>query len=334
MDILLALSPIVAAIVTVLFIKKWIPVAFKAGLTGKDMNKPSKPPVAEMGGVAVMGGILAGLLYYITLNTFYFNQKLYNLDLFAAFSTILIISFIGFVDDIIGWKIGIKQWQKPLLTLPAALPMMVINAGHTAISLPFFGDINLGLLYPLALVPIGIVGASNGFNMLAGYNGLEAGMGIIIVSALTYVTYITGSSWVSIIGLVTAAALFVFLLFNWYPAKLFPGNGFTYLIGAIIGIMAILGNAEKFALLLFIPYIIDFILPLRSGFKAEAFAKINDDGSLDKPYEKIYDLTHLMIIIIRKIKPKVYERDVTISILLIEALISIIGVVFFTWRLI
>lgn len=329
MDILIALSPIVAFIVTFVLIQKWIPVAFKAGLTGKDMNKPNKPPVAEMGGVAVMGGILAGLLYYITLNTFYFNQKLYNIDLFAAFSTILIVSFIGFIDDILGWKIGIKQWQKPLLTLPAALPMMVINAGHATISLPFIGDLNLGILYPLVLVPVGIVGASNGFNMLAGYNGLEAGMGLIIVSALTYVTYLTGSSWVSMIGLVTAVALFAFLLFNWYPAKLFPGNGFTYLIGAIIGIIAILGNAEKFALLLFTPYMIDFILPLRSRMKAEAFAKVNDDGSLEKPYDKIYDLTHLMIELIRKIKPKVYERDVTISILLIELLISLIGFLVF-----
>uniref|UniRef100_A0A7C3ITC4 Glycosyl transferase family 4 n=1 Tax=Candidatus Methanomethylicus mesodigestus TaxID=1867258 RepID=A0A7C3ITC4_9CREN len=328
MDLLLIPSPLISALVSFILIRKWIPVAFKAGLTGKDMNKPDKPAVAEMGGVAVMGGILAGLLYYITLNTFYLNQKLYNLDLFAAFSTILIISFIGFIDDILGWKIGIKQWQKPLLTLPAALPMMVINAGHTTISLPF-GDLSLGILYPLLFVPLGIVGASNGFNMLAGYNGLEAGMGIIIVGALTYATYVTGSSWVSMIGLVTLGSLLVFIWFNWCPAKLFPGNGFTYLIGSIIGIMAILGNAEKFALLLFVPYIIDFILPLRSGLKAEAFAKVNSDGSLEMPYEKVYDLTHLMILLIKKIKLKVYERDVTISIILIELIVMVIGLLAF-----
>jgi hypothetical protein len=51
-------------------------------------------------------------------------------------------------------------------------------------------------------------------------------------------------------------------------------NGFTYMIGAIIACVAILGNMEKLAILLFIPYIVDFFLKARSRMKAEEFAKI------------------------------------------------------------
>jgi UDP-N-acetylglucosamine--dolichyl-phosphate N-acetylglucosaminephosphotransferase len=63
--------------------------------------------------------------------------------------------------------------------------------------------------------------------------------------------------------------------------------------------------------------------------KAEAFAKVNPDGSLEKPYDKIYDITHLMIVILAKLKKKVYERDVTISLMLVETILAIIGLVLY-----
>ncbi|MEM0285662.1 MAG: hypothetical protein QXW34_00785 [Candidatus Methanomethyliaceae archaeon] len=326
MNPILILPIIISFLCTFIMIIKWIPIAHKLELVGIDMNKPTKPKVAEIGGIPLLGGILGGFLSYVGINTFILGQISINLALFATISTILIIAFIGFVDDLLGWKMGLKQWQKPLLTIPAALPMMVTNLGKTTISLPFFGNVELGLLYPFLIVPIGIVGASNGFNMLAGYNGLEAGMGIVIISAMSIVAYHTGSSWVAMIGVITVASLIAFLYFNWYPAKIFPGNAFTYMIGSIMACMAILGNFEKLALILFIPYYMDFILPLRGRMKTEAFGKVNSDWTLDKPYPKICDVTHLAIVIIKKIKGRVYEKDVTISIIIFEIILAIIGI--------
>lgn len=329
MNPLLLVTPFLAFFATFFLVKRWIPVAIKVGLVGRDMNKPNKAEVAEVGGIGVLAGVLGGLLYYVSLNTFVLDQLAYNLMLLATISTVVIISFVGLTDDFLGWKKGLKQWQKPLLTLPAALPMMVINAGQSWISLPVVGDINLGILYPLIIIPFGIVGAANGFNIIAGFNGLEAGMGIIMLSSMSIVTYLNGSAWVTMIGLSTMGALLAFLIFNWYPAKIFPGNSLTYMVGAILACMAILGNAEKLAIIIFIPYFLDFFLVARSRFKAEAFAEVNEDGSLEKPYEKIYHLTHLMIAIVGKMKGKVLERDVTISILLIEVIFTTIGILVF-----
>jgi UDP-N-acetylglucosamine--dolichyl-phosphate N-acetylglucosaminephosphotransferase len=319
MNPLLFLAIAIAFLGTLFFTMKWIPVAKKVGLVGKDANKYAKPEVAEMGGVAVLAGILGGALFYIGLNTFVLNQTEFNLALFATLSTVMIIAFVGIIDDFLGWKVGLSQLQKPLLTIPAALPMMVINAGHSSISLPFIGDVNLGILYPLLFVPIGIIGASNGFNMLAGYNGLEAGMGLIIISGISLVAYTTGSGYVAMLGAIAAAALAAFLVFNWYPAKIFPGNTLTYMIGAIIACLAILANVEKLALVAFIPYFIDFALKARSRMKAEEFGKAQPDGALNKPYDKYYGLPHVMIDAVSKIKGKAYERDVVLSIFLIEA---------------
>ncbi len=58
----------------------------------------------------------------------------------------------------------------------------------------FLGTLDTGLLYPLLIIPIGMIGASNAFNMLAGYNGLEAGMGIVILSTLGLIAYNTGNT--------------------------------------------------------------------------------------------------------------------------------------------
>lgn len=325
MNPLLLVSVAISFVSTFVLAKKWMPAARRAGLVGKDMNKPSKPEVAEMGGVPVLGGIVGGLLFYIGLNTFLFNNLSYNLVLFATIGTVLIIVVVGLIDDLLGWKLGLSQLQKPLLTIPAALPMMVINAGHSSVDLPFLGATDLGLLYPLVVVPIGIVGASNGFNMLAGYNGLEAGMGLIMISSIGLVSYLTGTAHVAMICAITAAALAAFLIFNWYPAKIFPGNGFTYMIGGIIACTSILANVERLAIILFIPYFIDLSLKAKSKMKAEAFAEVDSNGFLKNPYNGYYALPHVVIDLIIKMKGKTNEREVVIFIFLIEALLALIG---------
>jgi UDP-N-acetylglucosamine--dolichyl-phosphate N-acetylglucosaminephosphotransferase len=207
--------------------------------------------------------------------------------------------------------------------------MMVVNAGHSTMNLPILGTIDWGILYPLLIVPLGIVGASNAYNLLGGYNGLEAGMGVIILLVLGYVGLLNGKSDASVLALVMAGALLAFLYFNWYPARVFPGDTLTYSVGALVACVAILGDMEKIAILLFIPYVIDFILPMRKGLKVEAFAKVNEDGSLEQPYDKIYDTTHLAIAVLRNIKRKVYERDVVEFIYLME--IVMVGLVWIVY---
>lgn len=324
MEFLISLCVLISFLTTLIITPKWVRKALKIGLHGYDMNKPGKPKVAEMGGICVVFGFVLGMLAYIGIMTFYLHSPKY-IDLMAVLCTVLMTSIIGMMDDLLGWKKGLMQWQKPIFTLFAALPMMVVNAGHSTMNLPIVGTIDWGILYPLLIVPLGIVGASNAYNLLGGYNGLEAGMGVIILLVLGYVGLQNGKSDASVLALVMVGALLAFLYFNWYPARVFPGDTLTYSVGALVACVAILGDMEKIAILLFIPYVIDFILPMRKGLKVEAFAKVNEDGSLEQPYDKIYDTTHLAIAILRNIKQKVFERDVVGFIYIIE--IVIVGLV-------
>ena len=93
--------------------------------------------------------------------------------------------------------------------------------------------------------------------------------------------------------------------------------------------MAILGNFEKIAAFVFIPYIIETGLKLRGGLKKHSFAIPNPDGSLELPYKKIYSLTHLSILILKKFKNKVYEKDVVYLINLFQIIIILLSLLLF-----
>lgn len=328
MESVLCLAVIVSFVATWIALRKWIHKAPEIGLLGFDMNKPGRPNVAEMGGICVIFGFVLGMLMYLGLMTFWLHERNY-VGILGVLCTVLSMCIIGMMDDVLGWKKGLRQWQKPIFTLFAALPMMVINSGQSTMNLPIVGAMDLGILYPLLIVPLGIVGASNAYNMVAGYNGLEAGMGIIILSALGYFAFITGKQSAAILAICMVSALIAFLYFNWYPARVFPGDTLTYSLGALIACIAVLGDMEMIAVMIFLPYAFDFVMQAASGFRKEAFAKVNEDGSLEKPYKGIYHLTHLALAVLKKVKHNVYERDVVLFICGLE--LAVVGFTFYTY---
>ncbi|MBI4176923.1 MAG: hypothetical protein HY516_01000 [Candidatus Aenigmarchaeota archaeon] len=282
-------------------------------LVGIDIQKTHKPRVAEMGGPAIISGFLAGMFLFIWLNVFAFPGNALPLEklagIFAGMSTILIIMIIGMFDDMTrlqgktegakGFekykRTGLKQWQKPLLTLPAAIPLMAIMAGDSTMSIPVLGIVDLGILYPLLVVPIGVVGASNAVNMLAGFNGLEAGMGFVTLVFMGLFGYVNGEIAAAAIAFVMAASLLAFLFYNWYPARIMPGDSFVYALGATMAVVAVIGNMEKFAIYIFTPWMIELALKLRSGLSAENYGVLEKDGTLKSRYKESYSLTHLVM---------------------------------------
>jgi UDP-N-acetylglucosamine--dolichyl-phosphate N-acetylglucosaminephosphotransferase len=321
-------------VLTVFLTKKWIKSANAAQLVGKDMNKPDYPSIPRSGGLVVAIVICFSLLIYIFLKTFSLveSSSPHVVEAFAITATVLLAGFIGFIDDVLGWKEGLTQLQKVLLTVPIALPLTVLYVNQTVILLPFLGNVDLGLLYPLLIVPLGVIGSTNGFNLLAGYNGLEAGMGLVIFAVFGFTGLYVGKLWIAFIAFIVYACLLAFLAFNWYPAKVFPGNSFTYAIGALIATLAILGNMERIALWLFIPYFLEILLYLRARVvdrmgDVQAFAKPNKDGSLEMPYKHIYDTTHIAIWVLKRVKAKVYERDVVLFLIAVQALFAVSGVI-------
>lgn len=329
-EYILAIPVLAAFLITLFSLPAWIKRAHKAGLVGKDIHKYYLKKVAESGGVIVLAGFSFGVLIYIAIGTFVLNRSNEMLvEIFSMLTTILLISFVAFTDDILGWKIGLRKRTRLILVALASIPLMAINAGHSVISLPLIGDFNLGVFYALILIPVGIVGATTTYNFLAGYNGLEAGQGILLLSAMAIVTYFTGNAWLSLIALCMVASLFSFLLYNFSPARVFPGDSLTYTIGGLIAAIAILGNFEKVAVFFFLPYIFETGLKLRGGLKKESFSKVDKNGNLELMYNKIYSLTHLSVYLWNKTRYKANETKVVISIWIFQLAIITIGFIIF-----
>ncbi|MEK6934310.1 MAG: hypothetical protein AABW46_00365 [Nanoarchaeota archaeon] len=327
---LLYLSPVLSFIVTLIATPILIRYLRRIGLVVKDQNKENKPLVPISGGLAVISGILVGLMFYIFILTFIYKDQSQFAIIFASLTTLLLITFIGFLDDIIINKtkdssVGLKQWQKPLLTIIPAVPLMVINAGTSKMAVPFLGVVDFGLLYPLLLIPLGVVGASNMVNFLAGMNGIESGMAIVYLTMLGVYAYFNIRFEAAAIAIIVVAALIAFYFFNKFPAKILPGDSLTYLLGATLAIIAIVGNIERAALIVAIPFIIEFFLKARSKFKAQSYGFYNN-GKIQSLYQnKIYSLIHLMTI-----KPRFTEKQITytfiFTMLLISSLIWLINV--------
>lgn len=307
------LSAVISFAVSVLTLPVLIRFLESIRLVGTDIHKRDKRRIAEMGGPAVITGFLAGMFFFVWMNVFIFRNQIVSFEslavIFAGMSTILMIMVIGMFDDMTRLRkghegekgferykrTGLKQWQKPLLTLPAAIPLMAIMAGNSTMSLPMLGPVDFGVLYPLVIVPMGVVGASNAMNMLAGFNGLEAGLGFVTLAFMGALGYANGEIAAAAMAFVMAAALLAFLAFNWYPAKIMPGDSLVYAVGATIAAVAITGNMEKFAFYAFVPWFIELFLKARSGFSAENYGVLDNDGTLRPKYAKPYSLTHVVM---------------------------------------
>lgn len=317
---------VLSFIVTFFALPYWIKRAEERELVGTDLHKPDKRKVAELGGLVVVLGIIIGILFYIAVHVFIFNTVHRIPVVLAALTSILIATVVGLVDDILGWKIGLRQYQKPILSILIALPIMVINAGVSTVSIPFFREVDFGLAYPLFLVPLGIIGASNGFNMIAGMNGLEAGMGLIITAVLGIIAWNAGATPAALIAACTFTSIFAFLYYNKNPARVFPGNTFTYTVGTAIAIIAIIGNMEKFALAVFIPYFIELFLKWRGRFQKESFAKMLN-GNLVNRYLKWYSLNHFAVSAAKKLFGTATEQKAVLLILGMETVIGLITII-------
>lgn len=308
-----------SAIFSYAAVKLLIPRLVKAGITGQDMSKPGKPEVAEMGGIGIVAGLSLGVLVAVFFSTFLGFS--FNLTfVLSALISIFILAFIGFVDDLL----DIPQAVKAFLPLLAGIPLMAVRAaGSTAMSIPFLGTVDLGVIYLFILIPMGIAVSSNLTNMLAGFNGMEAGMGIVLLIAGSLIAFHVGSAEALVLYVPLLGALIGFLMHNRYPAKVFPGDVGTLIIGATLAAGAIIGNFESFAAMLMSLYVVDFFIKAANRFPKTPGAL--KDGKLYAPGDKIRGLVHVPM----KILDGISEQRLALLFIISQEIVAIIALLVF-----
>ncbi|MBT3408371.1 hypothetical protein HN415_06840, partial [Candidatus Woesearchaeota archaeon] len=200
---------------------------------------------------------------------------------------IVIFGTFGLIDDLI----NIGRRIKVVAPFFMALPMALITI-DTNISILSY-TIELGWIYPYLFAPIYVMVVANLINMHAGYNGLEAGLSIIIIGFISLKLALFGPLKLLFYIIPLFFTLLGFYWYNKYPSKIFMGNVGTTVVGAGIGAMLVFFNMEFFGIIILMPHIINFLLWIFwSGFLMKKypnkyphikFGKLRKDNTIDVP---------------------------------------------------
>ena len=206
-------------------------------------------------GTPTMGGFMFSFAILIASVVGYFMLSQGKNDLWHGtqveiaryWGTILLaVSFgiIGFVDDYIKVvkkrNLGLTAIQKLIMQFVAAgLYMLILyTAGDTStvLIIPFLGQLDLGLVYfPLCVV--GIVYITNSVNLTDGLDGLCGSVTCVSALGFMMVSAAMGFGGINLLSTALAAACLGFLVWNFYPAKVFMGDtGSMFLGGMVTGL--------------------------------------------------------------------------------------------------
>ncbi len=83
-------------------------------------------------------------------------------------------------------------------------------------------------------------GLANAINIIDGFNGLASGAVAIMLSAIGVIALGVGDAHLATVCFLSAVAILGFGAVNWSTGKLFLGDGGAYLIGFVLGWMAVL----------------------------------------------------------------------------------------------
>lgn len=272
-----------ASFLTALALMPWLIAKLRAkGIVGRDLNKPDRPFVAEMGGIGVLIAFLAGVAGVVALDGIE-NERLLNVSLSAVIGA----AAVGMMDDLF----DLRQRYKAILPFILALPLGAVVG--TEITIPHIAVVDLGP-WMIVAAAFAVTCAANAANMLEGFNGLGTGLGIIMALVLLVLCVQHERMDGAYLLVPLLGALVGFLWFNKYPARVFPGDTMMLFMGATIAAAGILSNLHVQTTFIFLPMIVEFFLKLRGRFRGENYATRSQDGYLEY-HGRIESLTHVLM---------------------------------------
>jgi UDP-GlcNAc:undecaprenyl-phosphate GlcNAc-1-phosphate transferase len=196
------LVAVASAAITAVAVPACIVIAHRFGVIDRPGPlKPHEAPVPYLGGVAVFAGLVVGVSV---------GRPIVLVPLAAAMA-------IGVTDD----RFGLS----PRLRLAAQLGVGAVVAVTVPIRLPGWIGIPLVMITTVLLI--------NGFNLLDGLDLLAAGVGLAAAVGFAFVLQGPGR----LVSVSLAGALAPFLWSNRPPARIYLGDGGSYLLGAGMSVL-------------------------------------------------------------------------------------------------
>ncbi|MFI8994354.1 MraY family glycosyltransferase [Streptomyces sp. NPDC053542] len=236
-----------------------------------------REPTPRLGGIAMFGGLCAGLLVAAHLTNIKSVFEFSN-EPRALLSGAALIWILGVLDD----KWGVDALIKLGGQMIAAGVMVLQGLTILWIPVPGIGTVSLtpmqGTLLTVALVVITI----NAVNFVDGLDGLASGMVCIAAAAFFMYAYriwygygLEAAAPASLFAAILMGMCLGFLPHNMHPARIFMGDSGSMLIGLVLaaGAISVTGQVDPDAMQLFagserlavhtmVPVYIPLLLPL------------------------------------------------------------------------
>lgn len=191
-------------------------------------------PTPRIAGIALVVGVLAG--YAVSSHGVAAAEKR---QILSAILMAGMPAFIfGLLEDITK-KVSVKT--RLLATMASGL----LGWGITGVSLT---NVDIwGVDWLLAFTAFSVMftafavgGIANAINIIDGFNGLTAGVALIMLFAFGIIAREVGDIPLAFTCLIIAGTVFGFFLVNWPYGKIFLGDGGAYFLGFILAWIAIL----------------------------------------------------------------------------------------------
>lgn len=206
--------------------------AFKIGATDKPGNRRINTTI-----MPTIGGLAIFISFTIS-SLFIFKEYIpshYILPIIAAASVIIIT---GIIDDT---KELSPKGKLVGITIAACIAYFFADIKMISFSLPFIGNIELGVLsFPATL--IWILALTNAVNLIDGLDGLASGVSLIALTTMGIIAnfFIPSSNFhITLTIFILIASIAGFFPYNFQPAKIFLGDTGALFLGFMIAIMSL-----------------------------------------------------------------------------------------------
>ncbi|NCU17692.1 glycosyltransferase family 4 protein [Pallidibacillus pasinlerensis] len=217
--------------------------SIKIGAIDKpDERKVHKRIMPRMGGLAIIISFIIGCLVFIP------NP----LQIWPILAGAVIIGITGLLDDMY----SLAPRTKLLGQIIAATIPVLFGVQIDFITLPNGEMIHFGWL-AIPLTILWIVAIINAINLIDGLDGLAAGVSSIAVITISILALTLGHPLTVLMGIILLGSILGFLVFNFYPAKIFMGDTGSLFLGYMISVLSVIGLTKSAAIFsLIIPIII------------------------------------------------------------------------------
>jgi UDP-N-acetylmuramyl pentapeptide phosphotransferase/UDP-N-acetylglucosamine-1-phosphate transferase len=209
-----------------------IPIIIKLAHANKLFDIPDERKlhtrlISSLGGIAIFSGITLSLLLTTSFTTAGDDFRFF----IAAF---LIIFIVGVIDDITIMKSSKKLlWQLLAATIICSKTGLINNLQGV------LGIHELGYASSYIVTFFFIILSINAFNLIDGVDGLAGSLGFIAGALFGVFFLLNGNIPYAILSFSLSASLLAFLIFNFFPAKIFMGDSGSMLIGLITAVLYI-----------------------------------------------------------------------------------------------